>query len=115
MNAKLAAGLLSVSLFGISSLLAAAPVRSDTDPQCLRTPEMVGPVTLVQLAYQGALEKQGIPSAEGLVAGFYEGNITPSQIVDAAVKACILKEKYKFSTNEGYLEDMKIELQGLNR
>lgn len=117
MNYKLAPGLIALSvatsIATIPSLFAIAPATAQApmSPQCLQTPEMIGPVTLVQIAYQGALVKQGIPSAEGLIAAYNQGTITAPQIVDAAVKACILNAKYNFSTNEGYLSDMKLQLQ----
>lgn len=122
MNYKLAPGLIALSvatsiatipsLFAIAPATAQAPMSPQPmSPQCLQTPEMIGPVTLVQIAYQGALVKQGIPSAEGLIAAYNQGTITAPQIVDAAVKACILNAKYNFSTNEGYLSDMKLQLQ----
>lgn len=108
---KLATGLIALSVATVPSLLAIAPASAQSQTQCLQTPEMVGPVTLVQIAYQGALVKQGIPGQEGLISAYNQGRITAPQIVDAAVKACILNSKYNFSTNEGYLSDMKLQLQ----
>jgi hypothetical protein len=121
MNYKLAPGLIALSavtsvatsIATIPSLFAIAPAAAQVplSTQCLQTPEMIGPVTLVQIAYQGALVKQGIPGQQGLIAAYNQGTITAPQIVDAAVKACILNAKYNFSTNEGYLSDMKLQLQ----
>ncbi len=115
---NLATALMAFSLTMIPSLLAIAPASAQSaapkpSTQCVRTPEMIGPVTLVQIAYQGALEKQGIPSAQGLLSAYSQGSITLPQIVNAAVKACILSAKYNFATNEGYLGDMKLELDGM--
>ena len=58
------------------------------------------------MAYQGMFSSQGIPSAGGLATAYISGKATPKMIVQAAVKGCILTNKYQLDQNQGYLNDL---------
>ena len=93
-------------------------VKADWSPTsssgCVREPQnYIAPVTLGQLAYQGLFSAQGIPSAGGLESAYSTGKVTPQLIVQAAIKGCILTNKYKLDQNEGYINDLDQELKAL--
>ncbi len=95
-----------------------SPARADwssTSPSgCIREPEdYIGAVTLGQMAYQGMFASQGIPSAAGLKMAYDMGKVTPQSVVQAAIKACILSNKYQLDQNQGYLNDLNQELRSL--
>jgi hypothetical protein len=92
----------------VRSQFPASPVK------CIQEPESyIGPVTLVQLAYQGFFEKLGIPSFAGLIEAYNDQRVTPKIIIEAAIASCILSQKLNLPENRGYINDMYQELKAL--
>ena len=85
----------SLSFFLLTSMSAAVvsaqmPSEKPSNRPAQTTPstnESADPFSLVGLAYQGALEDQGIPSAENLLIDYRGGAITPSDLVKAGIQA----------------------------
>lgn len=50
----------------------------------------IGPYSLVQLAYQGKLVEQGIPSQRALVQAHRDGSISANQLVECAAQAKLI-------------------------
>lgn len=80
------------SLVALPLLIATAPVvRAEVEqiPSQSAGPlgeaAVIGPATLVSLAYQGGLS--GIPSYGGLIEAYSEGRITAQDLVNAGIKA----------------------------
>ena len=103
----------------LSMLVIPIQVKADstTSPSgCIREPQdYIGAVTLGQMAYQGMFQSQGIPSAGELIEAYSAGNVTPTSIVQAAIKSCILSNDYQLDQNQGYLNDLNQELRSLSR
>lgn len=66
----------------------------------------IAPANLAMMAYQGYLEKQGIPGYQVFAEQWSFGKITAAQIAEAAVKGCLLSNKYGIATHENYLDDL---------
>lgn len=69
------------------------------------------PFSLAYLAYQGYLEKQGIPSNGALSEAIASGTVTAQDLIQAAVKANRLSEKTLH--DQGYRSALENQLQGL--
>ncbi len=65
------------------------------------------------MAYQGFLEKQGIPSSAALKTGIESGRVTARQIVEAAIAGCLFSDEYNLSKNDKYIGDVNRQLRGL--
>jgi hypothetical protein len=65
----------------------------------------IGPYSLVQLAYQGKLLKQGIPSQATLVEAYYMGQIDEIALVRSAVEAKLMPSRALINTD--YLSAVK--------
>ncbi len=89
---------------------------STSNASCIREPEMfIAPGTLVQIAYQGALQQQGIPSAGGFIAAYKSGKVNAQSLVKAAVTGCLLSNKMDLVNNQGYLDSVSQQLQIFNQ
>lgn len=81
---------------------------------CVGEPQAyIPPENLVSLAYQGYLEKQGIPGDQQLEANFADGQITGEKIVQAAVAGCLLSDQYGVSNHSNYIKEVETQLQML--
>ncbi len=81
-------------------------------PSCVGEAQAyISPANLSMMAYQGYLEKQGIPGYQVLATEYSFGRITAAQIVYAAVKGCLLSNKYGVATHQNYLEDVAMQVQ----
>lgn len=79
---------------------------------CVREPEAyISPGLMATMASSGAFEQQGIPGGLVFETEFKAGNISASKIVQAAVKACILSNKFDLATHENYIEEVKNQIQ----
>jgi hypothetical protein len=74
-------------------------------------PSYISPANLAMMAYQGYLEKQGIPGYQVLATQWSFGKITATQIVEAAVKGCLLSNKYGVATHKNYVQDLAMQVQ----
>jgi hypothetical protein len=74
-------------------------------------PAYISPANLAMMAYQGYLEKQGIPGYEVFETQYEFGKITAAQIVEAAVKGCLLSNKYGVATHQNYVQDLAMQVQ----
>ncbi|HEY9616539.1 MAG TPA: hypothetical protein V6C64_06850 [Microcoleaceae cyanobacterium] len=69
------------------------------------------PVALVQLARQGYLVQQGIPSNGDLIYAVQAAQITPEDLIQAGIKAGqVLPEALQ---DEGYLNGVRVQLHDL--
>lgn len=66
------------------------------------------PVSLVNLAYQGGLRNQGIPSYNDLRTAYQAKQVSAEDIVRSAVKAKILPEQVL--SDKGYLNAVEAQL-----
>lgn len=90
-----------------------AQISPDANPpSCVgEVPAYISPANLATMAYQGYLEKQGIPGYQVLVTQYGFGKITAAQIVEAAIKGCLLSNKYGVATHKNYVEDLAMQVQ----
>ncbi|MDZ8186575.1 MAG: hypothetical protein RMX96_17215 [Nostoc sp. ChiSLP02] len=72
----------------------------------------IQPFHLVFLAYQGYLEKQGIPSMANLLYEYRVGKVTAQDIVEAGVKANRLPAEV--INDESYLNVVDLQLSSLD-
>lgn len=85
---------------------------STTAPSCVMEAQPYIPAgTLATMAFRGAFKEEGIPGYGVLQTEFNSGSITAEKIVEAAVKACYLSNKYGMGENPNYVEDVKQQLQ----
>ena len=81
-------------------------------PSCVGEAQAyISPANLAMMAYQGYLEKQGIPGYQVLTTEWSFGNITAAQIVEAAIKGCLLSNKYGIATHQNYVQDLAMQVQ----
>jgi hypothetical protein len=81
-------------------------------PSCVgEVPAYISPANLAMMAYQGYLEKQGIPGYEVFETQYEFGKITAAQIAGAAVKGCLLSDKYGITSHQNYIEDLAMQVQ----
>ena len=84
----------------------------ETTAECARTPEdYVSPGTLVTMAYRGAFEEEGIPGYGVLASEVKQGSITAEDIVQEAIKGCVLSNKYGMAENDNYVSDVGDEIE----
>jgi hypothetical protein len=69
----------------------------------------IKPFNLVGLAYQGGLKQQGIPSGGSLISEGQRGNITPKDLIKAAVNANKLPSQ--FLNNQDYISAVSSQLE----
>ncbi|MEA5508523.1 hypothetical protein VB715_01975 [Crocosphaera sp. UHCC 0190] len=74
-------------------------------------PAYISPADLAMMAYQEQLKTQGIPGYQLLATEWSFGNITATQIVNAAIKACLLSNKYGVATHPNYVQDLAMQVQ----
>ena len=81
---------------------------------CIREPEAyITPQTLATMAYHGYLEKEGIPGYLTFASEFIQGKITGEKVVEAAVKGCLLSDKYGVASHSDYSEDVEQQIRSL--
>ncbi|MEH1822709.1 hypothetical protein [Nostoc sp.] len=68
----------------------------------------IQPFNLVNLAYQGGLKQQGVPSGGTLIDEGRRGNITPQDLVKAAIKANKLPAQVL--NNQDYISAVNLQL-----
>ncbi|MEH1981535.1 MAG: hypothetical protein V7L27_20075 [Nostoc sp.] len=71
----------------------------------------IQPFNLVNLAYQGGFKEQGIPSGGTLISEGQRGNITPKDLVKAAIKAHKLPAQVL--NNQAYIGAVSSQLETL--
>ena len=57
------------------------------NPYTQQLDQQITPFDLVEGAYQGLLQEQGIPTYDTLISEYVEGKVTPEKIVRAAIQA----------------------------
>ncbi len=102
--------LLSIVLTVLLSPLANSQSSSEVNPSsCIREPQSyLEPEKLAILAYQGYLEKQGIPGYIAFNTEFATGKITGQTVVQAAVAGCLLTNQ---AVHENYIQEVQQQLQ----
>ncbi len=105
------------SLAMITSLnIAVFPTLAQTDSQasCIQEPQAyISPELLAMMAYRESFKKENIPGYGVLETEFSAGNITGKDIVQAAIKACVLSDQYGVATHENYVQDVSDQLQSM--
>ncbi|GFE70898.1 hypothetical protein [Chroococcus sp. FPU101] len=93
--------------------LANAQATSEANPsKCIREPQpYIAPETLASMAYQGYLEKQGIPGYGVFESEFGSGNINAQKVVQAAVAGCLLSDQYGVATHKNYIQEVQEQLE----
>jgi len=104
----------SLSTIVILSSFAPAPAVQ-AEPTAIRTvttsvTQSLSPFSLVQLASQGYLKAQGIPSNVGLFTAYAQGDITAQDVVTAAIAADRLPASAL--NDKSYLNAVETQLQG---
>jgi hypothetical protein len=96
---------ISTVLFLPSAEAQSTPAASSSE--CIgEVPAYIAPANLAMMAYQGYLEKQGIPGYQVFAEQWNFGQIKATQIVEAAVKGCLMSNKYGIATHENYINDL---------
>lgn len=89
-----------------------ANAQVDSQSNCVMTPQAyISPNTLAMMAFRGAFEEEGIPGYIVFRTQFNSGSITAEKIVDAAVKGCVLSNRYEMGSNSAYIEDVNEQIQ----
>ena len=107
-------GLLTTLLLFAAILPAAAQAQTaltSLNPYAANQPKanQIRPFNLADLAYQGYLKDQGIPSNGALMSAIASGTITAQDIIQAAVKANRLPEQTL--NDQGYRHNFEDQLQ----
>ncbi|MBD2329243.1 hypothetical protein [Alkalinema sp. FACHB-956] len=103
--------LLTSTTLSAALLLAIVPTALATGEPSAVTSQVTPPVTLVQLAQQGYLTQQGIPSNGDLVYAVQIGRITPETLVQAGIQAGQVPSDTL--QNEAYLNVVREQLRDL--
>lgn len=108
----------SVSVYALMSLVAAScvlcvsvPTKAQSSECTLEPDSHVSPNTLASLAYQGKLEPEGIPAAGELTRQVKDKQISGSDIVNAAIEACLLSSDYDLHDNEAFVSEVEKALE----
>ena len=116
MKSKFQLALVAIMATATTALvpLAVRGQSSTTTSGCTgNIPDHLPAGTLATMAYQGFLEKQGIPSSAALKTGIESGKVTARQIVEAAIAGCLFSDKYNLSENQGYIGNVNLQLRSL--
>ncbi len=116
MKSKFQLALVAIMVTATTALvpLAVRGQSSTTTSGCTgNIPNYLPAGRLATLAYQGFLEKQGIPSSAALKTGIESGRVTARQIVEAAIAGCLFSDEYNLSKNDKYIGDVNRQLRGL--
>ncbi len=101
----------AIVLFGMNTPSVSAEVTAAN--QSMHTNKMtnIQPIPLVQLAYQGYFQDQGIPSNGAFISAVQSGRVDAKELIESAV------ERGRLSTdtlnNQGYLNIVNVALQDL--
>ena len=81
------------------------------NPYTQQLDQQITPFDLVEGAYQGLLQEQGIPTYDTLISEYVEGKVTPEKIVRAAIQAnrlqpTALQDKEYLNAVRAYLDDL---------
>ncbi len=82
------------------------------NPNIQQSDQQITPFDLVEGAYQGLLQEQGIPTYDALLSEYAEGKVTPEEIVRAAIQANRLQPTAL--QNKGYLNAVGEHLDDLS-
>ncbi|WP_414517829.1 hypothetical protein [Nostoc sp. PCC 9305] len=97
---------------GIASAQTATSINTAVNPDALGSNSTnvsyIQPFNLVNLAYQGGLKQQGIPSGGALISEGQRGNITPKDLVKAAINA--KKLPAQVLNNQDYISAVNLQL-----
>jgi len=92
------------------------PVQGQSETTCVgEVQDYIPPENLASMAYQGFLEKQGIPGFQTLEMEFQNGDITGEKVVQAAVAGCLLSGDYEISGHSDYIQEVQNQLELLVR
>ena len=107
------AALSSLVLGSLSTPVLAQSVAANFNPTVRQNAYQIRPVNLVNIAYQGFLADQGIPSGALLAYSVKSGKVTPESLV----KAAIARGRLSGDTlnNPSYLSVVEKELNSLDR
>lgn len=101
----------TLSLIVGSSLFAIAPSSPSMAQTVDRTQQQTPPITLVNLARQGYLQNQGIPSGSDLVQAIATGTLTPEALIQAGVQNNLVSSNTLNDT--GYVNVVQVEFQDI--
>ncbi|ACB50606.1 unknown [Crocosphaera subtropica ATCC 51142] len=88
--------------------------QTNSQANCVQEPQSyISPELLATMAYRESFKKEGIPGYGVLETEFSAGNITAKDIVQAAIKACVLSNEYGIASHENYVDDVKSQLQSM--
>ena len=84
---------------------------TQNNPSIQQIEQQITPFDLVEGAYQGLLQEQGIPTNDRLISDYVEGKVTPEEIVRAAIQAnrlqpTALQDKGYLSAVRAHLDDL---------
>lgn len=82
------------------------PVVNNQDSRYL-----ISPFDIVSMAYQGFFERQGVPSATGLINAYTSGDVEAKDVVYSAVQTNRLPARVL--NNEDYINAVDSQLQAL--
>ncbi|MBN3942558.1 MAG: hypothetical protein V7L21_24740 [Nostoc sp.] len=97
---------------GIASAQTVTSINTAVNPDPLgsnsTSVSYIQPFNLVNLAYQGGLKQQGVPSGGALISEGQRGNITPKDLVKAAINA--KKLPVQVLNNQDYISAVSSQL-----
>ncbi|ACB50882.1 hypothetical protein cce_1532 [Crocosphaera subtropica ATCC 51142] len=101
--------LLNLASPALSSEDVAINLNLDSNRNYHTTTNSLGATSLVQLAYQGSLKNQGIPSHGGLVRSVMSGKVNAEILVTAAIAEGRVSPNTLY--DKGYLDLVDLRLQ----
>ena len=81
------------------------------NPHTQQLDQQITPFNLVEGAYRGQFQEQGIPTYDTLISEYVEGKVTPKDIVQAAIQAnrlqpTALQDKGYLNAVRTFLDDL---------
>jgi hypothetical protein len=104
----------SLSALALSAAVATTAIASEVnnrDAATNRSVHQTPPVTLVNLAQQGYLRDQGIPSGQTLIQAIASGKVTPESLVQAGIES----DRVTLETlnDQGYLNQIEVQFRDI--
>ncbi len=119
-NMKLNFSVLAVALALTSSAfspwVASAQMPMPDKDACVMTPhEHIPSGLLAMMAYRGSFKAEGIPGYNTFVTEFLAGKVTAQDIVEAAVKGCVLDNTSGMAESKGYVSMVDSQVRDMIR
>lgn len=112
MKLALSGGFSVIALLIVAATIPAiASAQTTVDIIASSTIQQTPPVTLVNLAQQGYLRNQGIPSSQALTQAIAAGQVTPETLVQAGIRNNLVTPNTP--NDQGYLNIVEVQFRDI--